>query len=115
VVFNKESVLEQNRWSLSRNRGLGHEFNGLACVCSTVGEGPVIFVLIWKCTCLLVFLRAWTDLQEPISDGPHILLSSFHKLPLESYLGGSPPTPLPSFFLALTLWKEERRIWGKDL
>lgn len=34
-VFNKESVLEQNRWSLSRNRGLGHEFNGLACVCST--------------------------------------------------------------------------------
>ncbi len=34
-VFNKESVLEQNRWSLSRNRGLGHEFKGLACVCST--------------------------------------------------------------------------------
>jgi hypothetical protein len=35
--------------------------------------------------------------------GKNILLSSFHKLPLESYLGGSPPTPLPSFFLALTL------------
>lgn len=34
-----------------------------------MGEGPVIFVLIWKCTCLLVFLRAWTDQQEPIGDG----------------------------------------------
>lgn len=34
-----------------------------------MGEGPVIFVLIWKCTCLRVFLRAWTDLQEPIGDG----------------------------------------------